>query len=110
LNYEVKNDAEGILQDTHWSWGMFGYFPNYALGNLYGAQILNRLAQEIPDWKELLRQGEVLKLKEWLTKHIYQIGDLYNPLDLIKHVTGEELNPQYFINYLTEKYSQLYGF
>ncbi len=110
LDYDVKSDAEGVLQDTHWSWGLFGYFPNYALGNLYGAQLLNQLAKDIPDYRSQIRQGNVLKLKGWLVKHIHLLGSRYDPLDLIKHVTGEELNPQYFLNYLTEKYSKIYGF
>ncbi len=107
---DVPNDAQGLLQDPHWANGNYGYFPNYALGNLYGAQLLNQLAKDIPDWKEKLRQGDVLTLKDWLVKNIHQLGNRYDPLDLIKHVTGEELTPKYFLKYLREKYSQFYKF
>jgi carboxypeptidase Taq len=106
---EVPNDTQGVLQDTHWAWGLFGYFPTYTLGNLYGAQFLYKLAKDIPDWEEKLKQGDVLTLKDWLTENIHQKGAIYDPLDLIKEVTGETLNPKYFIDYLKEKYSQLYG-
>ncbi len=105
---DVPNDAQGVLQDTHWAWGLFGYFPTYTLGNLYGAQFLNKLTKDIPDWKDRLRQGDVLTLKEWLAENIHRKGAIYDPLDLIQEVTGEKLNSKYFVEYLKEKYSKLY--
>lgn len=108
LGVEPKNDSEGVLQDTHWSDGSFGYFPSYALGNLYGAQLLNTMKKEIPLLDEKIEKGELICIKEWLVKNIHRHGSVYTPSELIKRVTGEELNEKYFIEYLTKKYSDIY--
>ncbi|ERI90492.1 putative thermostable carboxypeptidase 1 [Clostridiales bacterium oral taxon 876 str. F0540] len=110
LGVEPKNDAEGVLQDMHWSDGSFGYFPSYALGNLYGAQFLSRLLQDIPDYYSLVERGEFDKIHEWLKENIHKHGSVYKPADIIKMVTGEELNAKYFIEYLNKKYSEIYNF
>lgn len=110
LGVTPKDDSEGILQDMHWSDGSFGYFPSYALGNLYGAQFLHKMEQDIPDLYSNIENGSLLIIKEWLNKNIHKYGSLYKPEELIKSVTGEELSSKYFIDYLYKKYSKIYNF
>ena len=109
LGVEPKNDAEGVLQDVHWSGGDFGYFPTYALGNLYGAQIFNKLKEEIPDWNQKIRNGDFSPITEWLKEHVHRYGATLKPAELIKKVTGEELSAKYFIEYLNDKFGKLYS-
>jgi len=104
------DDEEGILQDMHWSDGSFGYFPSYALGNLYGAQFLHKMEQDIPDLYSQIEDGNLLIIKEWLNNNIHKYGSLYKPEELIKLVTGEKLTSKYFIDYLYNKYSKIYNF
>jgi len=110
LGVKIENDSEGVMQDIHWSSGYFGYFPSYALGNIYSGQILSRLEKDMPTWKEEIAKGNFQNVKEWLIKNIHSYGNLYDPADLLKLVTGEEINPKHFINYLNSKYSRLYGY
>lgn len=109
LGVEADNYAEGVLQDVHWSGGMFGYFPSYALGNMYAAQMLYAsIEKELPNFYELIETGNLAPIKELLTKHVYQYGKQLTPNEIINQMTGEELNPEYLVRYLTEKYSRLY--
>lgn len=101
-------DAQGVLQDMHWSGGMFGYFPSYALGMIYAAQWKHAMDQDIPNFNELLAKGELLPIRQWLTDHVHQYGALKKPFELLKEVTGEGLNVTYLANYLQDKYSRLY--
>ena len=110
LGVDIENDAEGVMQDTHWAGGGFGYFPTYALGNMYSAQIQAVMAKDIPNYKELTRLGNTKPIFEWLVKNVHSYGNRYDPPDLIKIISGEKLNPKYFIDYLEEKYSAIYGF
>ncbi len=110
LGIEPQNDAEGILQDMHWSSGNFGYFPSYALGNLYGAQFFHTLKKDMPDIAQRIVKGDFSSLNDWLKSHIHQHGAVYLPEELVKKVTGEELTVKYFIDYLNNKYSDIYGF
>lgn len=109
LGVEPENDAEGVLQDIHWAGGSFGYFPSYALGNLYGAQFLSKMKKDIPDYKEKIEKGEFSVIKEWLKENIHKYGSIYKPVEILKMVTGEELSAKYFIEYLNEKYSEIYN-
>lgn len=109
LGVEPKNDAEGILQDMHWSSGNFGYFPSYALGNLYGAQFIHALKKDMPDMEQKIAGGDLMSLNEWLKTHIHQYGAVYLPEELVKKVTGEELIAKYYVDYLNEKYGEIYG-
>ena len=102
LGITPPNDTMGVLQDTHWYGGAFGYFPSYALGNLYGAQIVHYMKKELP-YDELLKKGNLKPILEWLTKNDFAY-DYLDPKDWILKVTGEEMNPQYFIDYLKEKF------
>lgn len=109
LGITPDTDSEGVLQDVHWSFGGLGYFPSYTLGNLYAAQILNTIQQEIPNFYQTLENGNFDVVNEWLHTKIHQYGSLLSPNELIVKVTGEELNAKYLADYLTNKYSQIYG-
>jgi len=108
LGVEPKNDAEGVLQDMHWSGGSFGYFPSYALGNLYGAQFLGKMLKEMPDYNKNIAEGNLDEIRLWLKENIHKYGSVYKPAELIKKVTGEELTAKYFIEYLNNKYNKVY--
>lgn len=109
LGVVPENDNEGILQDMHWSDGSFGYFPSYALGNIYGAQILNKLKIEKPKILENLKQGDFKEINKFLKDNIHNHGALYKPQELLKLATKEDVNPKYYIDYLVEKYSKIYS-
>ncbi|WP_300384679.1 carboxypeptidase M32 [Clostridium sp.] len=109
LGVEAENESEGILQDMHWSDGSFGYFPSYALGNLYGAQMLNTLKKENPNIMNSIKEGDFSEINKWLKEKVHIHGAIYTPEELIKDITGEELNPKYFIEYLKEKYYKIYN-
>ncbi|ACR80515.1 MULTISPECIES: carboxypeptidase M32 [Kosmotoga] len=108
LGIEPQNDAEGVLQDVHWANGMIGYFPSYMLGNLYAAQLFAKAEEEIPKLRKNIEKGNVAVLIEWLRENIHRHGKKYLPEELIKISTGEELNPEYFIRYIKEKYTKIY--
>ncbi len=108
LGVTPENDAEGILQDVHWSMGDIGYFPSYALGNAFAAQIYHTMKQELPV-DELLRQGKISEITAYLREHIHQYGASREPREMLKELTGEEFNPDYYIEYLKEKFEQVYG-
>ncbi|MBP1961837.1 carboxypeptidase M32 [Paenibacillus aceris] len=109
LGVTPANDGEGVLQDVHWSGGSFGYFPSYALGNMYAAQFTQTLRQELPAFDSLIAEGNLAPIKEWLTEKVYKHGKLLTPNEIIREVTGEELNPDYLVQYLEEKYKSVYG-
>ena len=106
---EPSNDAEGVLQDVHWAGGQLGYFPSYMLGNLYAAQFFATAQKEIPDLEELISSGDLKTFREWQREKIHQYGALYDPKDLIVKVTGEPLTHKYFMDYITKKFSEVYG-
>nr|WP_307775828.1 carboxypeptidase M32 [uncultured Cetobacterium sp.] len=108
LGVEPKDDSEGVLQDVHWSCGLIGYFPSYALGNVYSLQILNQLKKEI-EIEKVIKSGEILKIKEWLREKIHKYGKLKTAKELLMDVTGEELNSKYYIEYLANKYKGIYN-
>lgn len=108
LGVRPENDAEGILQDVHWAGGSFGYFPSYALGYMYAAQFKHKMLKDIPHFDQLLKEGDLFPIKEWLGKHIHQFGKLKKPLEILHDVTGEGLNAQYLIDYLYNKYGEIY--
>ncbi len=105
LGIRPKHDGEGILQDIHWSQGSFGYFPSYALGNAFGAQLYHRMKQEM-DFDGLLREGKADVIREYLREHIHQYGKLKTSRQLLKDATGEDFNPDYYVEYLTERYGK----
>lgn len=108
LGVRPKDVAEGVLQDIHWSQGSFGYFPSYALGSAFGAQFYAYMKKHM-DFEGLLKRGEISVIREFLRQHIHQYGKLKTSRQMLKDMTGEDFNPQYYIDYLTEKYTKLYG-
>ena len=108
LGITPQTDAEGILQDVHWAGGDFGYFPSYALGYMYAAQLKQKMLEDLPEFDALLERGEFHPIKQWLTEKVHIHGKRKKPLDIIKDATGEELNVRYLIDYLSNKYSNLY--
>ncbi len=109
LGVEAKDDSEGVMQDTHWASGLYGYFPSYALGNIYDGQILAALTAAQPNWRTEVGQGNLGAVNTWLKENIHSRGDLYDPEELIQLATGNTLDSAPFIAYLNEKYSRLYG-
>lgn len=110
LNLEPLNDTLGVLQDVHWSAGLVGYFPTYALGNLISAQLWEKLHQDIPDLEAQIEQGEFSHLLAWLREKIHRHGAKFTPQELVKRVTGSRIDPQPYIRYLKSKYQQIYNF
>lgn len=100
-------DSEGILQDIHWAGGAFGYFPSYAIGSAIGAQIYAYM-KKTTDIEEWILNGDFKKIKNYLKDTFHQYGAIYNTNELLQKVTGEPFNPQYYIDYLKEKYTQIY--
>lgn len=108
LGLKPKDDSEGLMQDIHWYAGLIGYFPSYAIGNAYSAQIFNAMKKDI-DVSEILKNKEIYKIKKWLEEKIHRYGKLKDTSVLIKEVTGEDLNAKYYVDYLKEKYSKIYN-
>ena len=106
LGVDVPNDAEGCLQDVHWT-GMYGYFPSYALGNAYGAQILHTMEKEF-DVFDAVSKGDLSKVGSWLTERVFSIASLTDPDEWIKRITGEPLNVNYYLDYLENKFKTIY--
>ena len=107
LGISPETDKEGVLQDVHWTYGSIGYFPSYAMGNIYGAQFLHAMKKDI-DFDEALATGKLHHIKSWLDKHIHTHGSLYFPKELLLKVTGEKMDYKYFLKYLNKKYSEIY--
>ena len=110
LGAEVENDSEGVMQDTHWASGLYGYFPSYALGNIYSGQITAAMHQKLPDYPKQLAEGKLEGVNNWLKENIHRKGNLFDPEELIKQATGTNLTSEPYLKYLNEKYSRLYGF
>jgi carboxypeptidase Taq len=110
LGLKIDNDSEGVMQDTHWASGLYGYFPSYALGNIYSGQIMHTLEAQLPGWRESISKGRFGPVREWLINNLYAYGNLYDPLDLLKKVTGEGITVRHYIDYLDAKCSELYGY
>jgi carboxypeptidase Taq len=110
LGVQPETDAQGVLQDVHWSMGSFGYFPSYALGNLYGLQFWEKLRSEIPDAERRIAQGNFAPIRDWLRETIYIWGCRKDPSELLETVTGKSLSAEPFLGYVESKYSRIYGF
>ncbi|MBN2335591.1 carboxypeptidase M32 [Candidatus Bathyarchaeota archaeon] len=109
LGVEIEDDSEGVMQDTHWAGGSLGYFPSYALGNIYDGVWLTKLNKDLPDWRQGIAGGRFEETKRWLTDNVYGYGNLYDPEDLVKHVVGKGLVVKPFIDYLEDKFKAIYG-
>lgn len=103
----VEDVRKGVLQDVHWSAGMFGYFPTYALGSAYSAQIYQAMNKELK-LNEVIGEPTLQKVNEWLKLHIHDIGSTQYPKEILLNATKEAFNPQYYIDYLINKYTKIY--
>lgn len=108
LGYTPKDDAEGCLQDIHWSWGSFGYFPTYSIGNLYAAQLMAAYEKENPAVWFDVGSGEFAPLLGWLREKVHRQGYLKSAETLIREATGDGLSTKPFLEYLQKKYSNIY--
>lgn len=108
LGVKVPSDREGCLQDSHWSGGSIGYFPSYALGSAYGAQMLYVMQQELGDVFPEVGQGDLSRVRQWLQQHIHRYAGFYKPGELFERACGK-FDAAYFTDYLTEKYTKLYN-
>lgn len=109
LGITPPNDARGVLQDIHWSFGGFGYFSTYALGNLVSAQLWEKINQDIPDLADQFRAGKFEELLNWLRVNIHTHGRKFEPQELVKRITGSKIDPSAYVRYLRTKYSEIYN-
>ena len=100
--------SEGILQDVHWAEGLFGYFPSYALGTAYAAQIYDAINKKV-NIKEEMKKGDFSQINEILKENIHKYGKMKTPKEIIKDMTGKDFDSQYYIDYLEGKFSEIYG-
>lgn len=107
LGVKPQNDREGVLQDIHWSQGSIGYFPSYALGNAFAAQIYHAMEQEI-DVDGALRSGDLTPVTDWLKEKVHRFGGMRRTKQLLRDISGEDFNPRYYIDYLTKKFTEIY--
>jgi carboxypeptidase Taq len=110
LGIEPKTNSEGCLQDIHWSSGAFGYFPTYALGNLYAAQFFKTFANEHPDWETRVAAGDLLFVRNWLHRSVHMHGRQYDSRELLKKITNSSFSAEAYIAYLSAKYKGIYNF
>ncbi len=104
LGVRPTEDSHGVLQDTHWSSGLFGYFPTYTLGNLVSAIIASKIVKDLESYEEDIRRGNFNPIREWLRLKIHQYGSAYAPKVLLDKNLNEGYNPDYFVTYLETKY------
>lgn len=107
LGVDVPNDKEGVLQDVHWAGGMFGYFPSYALGSAYGAQLLSKMKETV-DVDAAIESGNLAPVNHWLEENIWKHGGLHEPGILLEKALGQPFDPMYFVRYLKDKFSAIY--
>jgi len=108
LGIVPRTDAEGVLQDVHWSFGAFGYFPTYTLGNLYSVQFFEQALLEIPHLEDEIAAGQLTSLRRWLEQKIHRWGRMFTPEHLSRRITGSLLNPDPFLSYAEKKYGEIY--
>jgi carboxypeptidase Taq len=109
LGIVPPNDAQGVLQDVHWSAGLVGYFPTYALGNLSAAQFFEQADRDLGGLHQQFEKGEFAPLKDWLREKIHRQGQCYTADELLQRVTGKPLSHAPLMQYLKGKYGALYG-
>ena len=107
LGIRPENDGEGVLQDIHWAQGSFGYFPSYALGSAFGAQMYAYMRTQM-DVDGLLETGKLEVIREYLREHVHRFGKMKTSAEIIRDMTGEDFDPHYYVNYLKDKYKKLY--
>jgi carboxypeptidase Taq len=109
LGVRPETDAEGCLQDIHWTNGAFGYFPTYSLGSVLAAQLFAAAEDDLGDLDEKTRAGDFDPLRDWLVENVHQHGCRYTTDDLVEEATGEAFTADYFLDYAHDKFGDLYG-
>lgn len=109
LGVDVPDDRHGALQDSHWSTAYFGYFPTYALGSAYGAQLKDRMVEEGMDFPGVLASGDLAPVRAWLASRIWRWGRAKEPADLMCEACGTPFDASHYTRYLSEKFSSIYG-
>ncbi len=109
LGLTPPNDAQGVLQDIHWSMGSIGYFSTYALGNLISVQLWEKIHQDIPDLEDQIRRGEFGALLSWLREKVHRYGRKYEPQQLVQRITGSKITPEPYLRYLQQKFGAIYN-
>jgi carboxypeptidase Taq len=109
MGISVPNDAAGVLQDSHWSSGLFGYFPTYLLGSVLSVQVWETLCAAIPDVDEQMERGDFAAIHAWLRENVYSLGRKLTPGETIERVVGGPLDPEPYLRYLREKNEDLAG-
>ena len=109
LGVVPENDRLGVLQDVHWSAGLIGYFPTYALGNLVSVQLWEAMEKEIPNLEDQIANGKFGDLLGWLRKSVHQHGAKFEPQELMQMVTGSKIDPEPYVSYLDKKYKTIYN-
>ena len=109
LGLQVPDDARGVLQDVHWSAGLIGYFPTYAIGNLIAAQLWERAHVDLPGLDERIAAGELAPLREWLRDRVHRHGAKFTSTALLERVAGEPIAVAPFVAYLKRKLGDVYG-
>ena len=108
LGLDVPDDKRGVLQDSHWSGGAIGYFPSYALGSAYGAQLLSKMKETV-DFDAAVASGDLSPILDWLTERVWRKGSLYDPQEIFEAAAEAPFDAKYYTDYLTQKYSALYN-
>ncbi|MCD6344638.1 MAG: carboxypeptidase M32, partial [Anaerolineae bacterium] len=108
LGITPRNDAEGCLQDVHWSHGTIGYFPTYTLGNLISAQLYRRAKQDLPGLEAGFAEGNFHSLLQWLREHVHVHGAKFTAAELLERELGEEISAQPLLDYMRERYMEIY--
>ncbi len=108
LGVTPPDDAQGVLQDIHWSGGSMGYFPTYALGNLVSVQLWEKIQEDLPGLKSQIRNGDFSSLLEWLREKVHSHGAKFDPQDMVKRITGSTITPEPYLRYLKQKFGEIY--
>lgn len=109
LGITPPNDKAGCLQDIHWAMGSFGYFPSYALGNLFSAHLFEAFSHQHPDWETRIASGDLQFITEWLHDHVHKYGQQYNGLELMQQATGKAFSAGSFNRHLRKRYIDVYA-
>jgi carboxypeptidase Taq len=108
LGVTPPDDARGVLQDIHWSGGMVGYFPTYALGNLASVQLWDKMLEEHPNIPNQIAKGQFEAILGWMREHVHQYGRKFEPQEIMQKATGSKITPEPYMAYLNQKYGEIY--
>jgi len=104
LGVDVPDDANGVLQDTHWASGLIGYFPTYLLGSVMSVQIWEKALGDVPDLEDQVERGDFGALRGWLGEHVHALGRKYSPQETLERATGNRIDAKPYLAYLRAKY------